>query len=95
MPAALLRINIREAGLAGTVEIAERDFFNSPPPAEEGVLDHQPARTATVSVASDMGEFYGAIGSVLKHHYTGYTAWILSGDQASLKAVALKTIPQI
>ena len=71
------------------MEIAERDFFNSPPPAEEGVLIINPPYGQRIGT-SDMGEFYGAIGSVLKHHYTGYTAWILSGDQASLKAVALK-----
>jgi len=82
-------VNIKEAGLAGTVEIAERDFFNSPPPAEEGVLIINPPYGQRIGT-SDMGEFYGAIGSVLKHHYTGYTAWILSGDQASLKSVALK-----
>lgn len=37
-----------------------------------------------------MDEFYGRIGSVLKHSYEGYTAWILSGDMVSLKKVALK-----
>ncbi|MDZ7634444.1 MAG: hypothetical protein U5L72_08420 [Bacteroidales bacterium] len=36
---------------------------------------------------SDMSAFYGTIGTVLKHQYTGYNAWILSGDQASLKSV--------
>ncbi|MRR20485.1 class I SAM-dependent RNA methyltransferase [bacterium] len=86
---ATARVNIREAGLADTVEIAEKDFFNSPPPAEEGVLIINPPYGLRIGTA-DMGEFYGAIGSVLKHHYTGYTAWILSGDQASLKSVALK-----
>jgi putative N6-adenine-specific DNA methylase len=38
----------------------------------------------------DMDEFYGRIGSVLKHRYEGYTAWILSGDMDSLRKVALK-----
>jgi putative N6-adenine-specific DNA methylase len=38
----------------------------------------------------EMDKFYGEIGSALKHHYTGYRAWILSGDIVSLKSVALK-----
>ena len=38
----------------------------------------------------DTAEFYGRIGSVLKHSYGGYTAWILSGDMAALKQVALR-----
>ena len=37
-----------------------------------------------------MAKFYGDIGSVLKHHYEGYTAWILSGDKVNIKSVALK-----
>ena len=81
--------NVMEAGLADTVTIAERDFFNSPPPADEGTLMINPPYGRRIGT-SDMCEFYGSIGTVLKHHYTGYTAWILSGDLASLKSVALK-----
>jgi len=81
--------NVMEAGLADTVKITERDFFNSPPPADEGTLMINPPYGRRIGT-SDMSEFYGAIGTVLKHHYTGYTAWILSGDLASLKSVALK-----
>lgn len=86
---ATANVNIREAGLADTVTISERDFFSSPPPAGEGTLIINPPYGHRIGTA-DMSAFYGAIGTVLKHHYTGYTAWILSGDKASLKSVALK-----
>ncbi len=82
--------NIREAGLTDTVTIAEQDFFNTPPPAAEGTLIINPPYGHRLG-SPDMAAFYGSIGTVLKHHYTGYTAWILSGDQTSLKSVALKT----
>jgi len=82
-------VNIREAGLSDTVEIAECDFFTTPPPAEEGTLIINPPYGRRIGT-SDLGEFYGAVGSAFKHHYTGYTAWVLSGDPASLKSVALK-----
>ncbi len=82
-------VNIKEAGLQDTVEISERDFFSSPPPAEEGTLIINPPYGQRISTP-DMTEFYGNIGRVLKHHYEGYRAWILSGDQESLKQVALK-----
>jgi len=81
--------NTRTAGLSEVVEISEKDFFNTPPPAAEGTLIINPPYGHRMGTP-DMGEFYGAIGSVLKHHYMGYTAWILSGDQASVKLVALK-----
>jgi putative N6-adenine-specific DNA methylase len=82
-------VNVREAGLADTVTVAEADFLNSPPPADAGTLIINPPYGHRIGT-TDMSAFYGAIGTVLKHQYTGYNAWILSGDQSSLKSVALK-----
>jgi len=82
-------VNVREAGLADTVTITEADFLISPPPADAGTLIINPPYGHRIGT-TDMSAFYGAIGTVLKHQYTGYNAWILSGDQASLKSVALK-----
>lgn len=81
--------NIKTAGLTEVVEISEKDFFNAPPPAEGGTLIINPPYGHRMGTP-DMGEFYGNIGSVLKHQYMGYTAWILSGDQVNVKQVALK-----
>jgi len=86
---AIARANVRAAGLEDTVEISGRDFFESPPPAENGMLIINPPYGRRLGT-SDMDEFYGRIGSVLKHRYEGYTAWILSGDMDSLRKVALK-----
>lgn len=82
-------LNIREAGLADTVEISRRDFMTSQAPAEEGTLILNPPygrRIATNSIT----EFYGATGSALKHSYSGYTAWILSGEPDGFKSLGLK-----
>ncbi|HPV27478.1 MAG TPA: THUMP domain-containing protein [Bacteroidales bacterium] len=86
---AIARANVRAAGLEDTVEISGRDFFESPPPAENGMLIINPPYGRRLGTP-DMDEFYGRIGSVLKHRYEGYTAWILSGDMDSLRKVALK-----
>ena len=81
--------NIRAAALEDTVEVKESDFFASPPPAEGGTLVINPPYGHRLGTP-DMNEFYGKIGSVLKHSYGGYTAWILSGELTALKQVALK-----
>jgi len=82
-------INIREAGLTDTVEVSERDFLQSPAPVSGGTLVINPPYGHRIG-GEDMGKFYGDIGTVLKHHYEGYTAWILSGDKVNIKSVALK-----
>ena len=81
--------NIKAAGLEGSVEIEEKDFFASPPPAEGGTLIINPPYGHRLG-SPDMTEFYGKTGTTLKHRYEGYRAWILSGDLAALKQVALK-----
>jgi putative N6-adenine-specific DNA methylase len=85
----IARTNIRAAGLDEVVQVEERDFFKSPPPFEGGTLIMNPPYGHRMG-GEDMGRFYGEIGSVLKHNYMGYAAWIFSGDMVNLKAVALK-----
>ena len=38
----------------------------------------------------DMEDLYGKIGSALKHHFTGATAWIISSNEAAMKCIGLK-----
>ena len=85
----MTNINITEALLTDTVEISEKDFLKNPAPVPEGTLIINPPYGHRIG-GEEMGRFYGDIGSVLKHQYDGYTAWILSGDKESLKSVALK-----
>lgn len=82
-------LNIREAGLADTVEISRRDFMTSPAPAEEGTLIINPPYGRRIVTDSITG-FYSAAGSALKHRYPGYTAWILSGEPEGFKSLGLR-----
>ncbi|MEZ5018799.1 MAG: THUMP domain-containing protein [Bacteroidales bacterium] len=83
------RGNLKSAGLEDTVVISGNDFFTTPSPAEEGTLIINPPYGHRLGT-DDMTEFYGRIGTTLKHSYEGYHAWILSGDPVALKQVALK-----
>lgn len=38
----------------------------------------------------EMEELYGAIGTALKHQFTGATAWIISSNAAAMKCIGLK-----
>jgi putative N6-adenine-specific DNA methylase len=85
----MANINITEARLSDTVEVSVRDFLQNPAPVPEGTLIINPPYGHRIG-GEEMGKFYGDIGTVLKHNYNGYTAWILSGDKESFKSVALK-----
>ncbi len=85
----MTNINITEARLSDTVEVSVRDFLQSRAPVPEGTLIINPPYGHRIG-GEEMEKFYGDIGTVLKHNYDGYTAWILSGGKESLKSVALK-----
>lgn len=85
----IAKLNIAGADLSETVDISEGDFMTKAAPAEEGMLILNPPYGKRLQ-GEEMDKFYGEIGSALKHHYTGYRAWILSGDLAGLKSIALK-----
>ena len=38
----------------------------------------------------EMEDLYGAIGTALKHQFTGATAWIISSNDAAMKCIGLK-----
>lgn len=38
----------------------------------------------------EMEDLYGAIGTALKHQFTGSTAWIISSNEAAMKCIGLK-----
>jgi putative N6-adenine-specific DNA methylase len=90
----MANINITEARLSDTVEVSVRDFLQNPAPVPEGTLIINPPYGHRIG-GEEMGKFYGDIGTVLKHNYNGYTAWILSGDKESFKSVALKPFRKI
>jgi len=85
----MTNINITEARLSDTVEVSVRDFLQNQAPVPEGTLIINPPYGHRIG-GEEMVKFYGDIGTILKHNYNGYTAWILSGDKESLKSVALK-----
>jgi putative N6-adenine-specific DNA methylase len=83
------RINAMEAGVSDVVEVTVRDFLDTAAPVQEGTLIINPPYGHRIRTG-DMSTFYGSLGSVLKHNYMGYRAWILSGDRENLQSVALK-----
>ena len=38
----------------------------------------------------EMEDLYGAIGTALKHQFTGATAWIISSNAEAMKCIGLK-----
>lgn len=85
----LSETNIRSAGLTDMITCRVEDFRNLRALSSEGVVIMNPPYGQRIKTG-DSNEFYGMIGTTLKHGFTGYDAWIISSDREALKHVGLK-----
>lgn len=70
--------------------ITERmDFLASEETGDQGVLIMNPPYGERLKV-EDIDKLYSGIGTTLKHRYTGWSAWLFSANQTSLKHIGLK-----
>ena len=83
------RVNISSAGLSDMITLSVNDFRDLKPQAEAGVIIMNPPYGQRIRT-DDSNEFYDMIGTVLKHGFPGYDAWIISSDREALKHVGLK-----
>jgi putative N6-adenine-specific DNA methylase len=82
-------INAMSARLEGILTIEKRAFEKVEPPAEMGTLIMNPPYDERLKV-EEVAVFYQNIGNQLKHNWPGWTAWILSSNQAAMKHFGLR-----
>lgn len=84
--------NLRKAGLAGRVRLVQRELRDARPPWDvaNGLVVTNPPYGARLGEAAELGPLYETLGDVLKHHFPGWTAWILCGEPRLAKRVGLR-----
>ncbi|MBT8255644.1 MAG: class I SAM-dependent RNA methyltransferase [Bacteroidia bacterium] len=89
------RQNIKNANLDEFIEIEQGDFFGSEKRHDKPLyLIFNPPYDERLSVIN-VEEFYGKIGTTLKHGYPGSQAWIITSNEEALKSVGLKPSKKI
>lgn len=91
---ALAKENMVRAGFLPIHHLEKEDFFNYKPKEKEGVLFLNPPYDERIK-DEDINDFYKHIGDHLKHHYTGWTAWIISSNVEARKHIGLRTAAKI
>jgi putative N6-adenine-specific DNA methylase len=84
------RANVLSAYLEDRVDIRREKFENLEPPQPPGILITNPPYDERLEL-QDAEASYQQIGDVLKKHFTGYQAWIISGHPSAWKRIGLKT----
>ena len=84
------RQNLRDAGLERAVHLKQVNLLELGAPAPRGMLVTNPPYGVRLGEAEKLAEFYPKLGDVLKRRFSGWTAFIFSGDPQLAKRIRLE-----
>lgn len=86
--------NVKAAGVGRDIELKQVRMEELRGESQESKVNAlvmiNPPYGERLASNKDMEDLYGKIGSALKHHFTGATAWIISSNEAAMKCIGLK-----
>ena len=82
--------NIARAKLQDKIELKVQSFEKLAPLSGGGILIFNPPYGERMK-AENIEEFYAMIGDQLKQRFSGYDAWVFSGNKDALKHLGLRT----
>jgi putative N6-adenine-specific DNA methylase len=86
----IARETLEEIGCAEEVELKKADAVSAPPPIQKsGWIVTNPPYGERLKPA-DLNALYASFGTHLKHQFTGWEAWMLSGNPEASKHIGLK-----
>jgi putative N6-adenine-specific DNA methylase len=83
------RANATAAGVATLIDFGVADARAVSPPADAGVIVTNPPYGVRLSGGDELRELYAAFADGLKRRFAGWSAWLLVGDPALVKAIRL------
>ena len=84
------RNNLAAAGYADAIELRVSDALDLKPPTPVGTLITNPPYGERIGDADDLADWYPQLGDWLKKGFSGWDAWIISGDPLLPKLLGLK-----
>jgi putative N6-adenine-specific DNA methylase len=88
------RDNAARAGVAKAIQFAVSNFEAAPPPGPAGTIVFNPPYDERQKVER-IAAFYRRLGDVLKRRWSGYTAWMFTGNLVAAKQIGLRTAARI
>ncbi|MDQ6917680.1 MAG: THUMP domain-containing protein [Pseudomonadota bacterium] len=83
-------VNIRAAGVAGAIAIEQVDALFGAAPARQGTIVANPPYGVRLAGSHALTDFYPRLGDALKQRFSGWTAFLMSGDIRLPKLIGLK-----
>jgi putative N6-adenine-specific DNA methylase len=86
--------NVKAAGLSKYIDLKITPLQKLNPPVEQCLIVTNPPYGERIT-SSDIFSLYADLGSMLKHKFSGNTAWVISSHEDCLKKIGLKTAKKI
>lgn len=83
-------VNIDAAGVAGAITVEQVDALAGTAPADGGSIVANPPYGVRLAGSSALADFYPRFGDALKQRFSGWTAFLMSGDTRLPKLIGLK-----
>jgi len=83
-------MNLRESGLEEAVSLKQVNLLELSAPADAGMIVTNPPYGVRLGDKEQLAEFYPKLGDALKQRFSGWTAFIFSGDTELPKLIRLK-----
>jgi len=83
------RLNLRDAGLDHAVMLKQANLLEIAAPSSHGILVTNPPYGVRLGEKEKLAAFYPKLGDVLKKRFSGWTAFIFSGDPDLAKLIRL------
>ncbi|MGH7809988.1 MAG: THUMP domain-containing class I SAM-dependent RNA methyltransferase [Candidatus Binatia bacterium] len=83
------RTNFIKAGLIEVVSLKQANILAITAPAQEGIIVTNPPYGVRLGEQEALAEFYPKLGDVLKKHFCGWRAYLLSADMRLPKLIRL------
>jgi len=87
--------NLAAAGYAEAIELKVSDLLDLKAPTPVGTIVTNPPYGERLGEADDLAEWYPLLGDWLKQNFSGWEAWIISGDPLLPKLIGLKASRRI
>jgi putative N6-adenine-specific DNA methylase len=83
------RANLAAAGLESVIQLKQANMLEISAPAASGVLVTNPPYGVRLGAQEELAQFYPKLGDVLKQKFSGWHAYIFSGDRELPKLIRL------
>ena len=84
-------VNAQNCGLDTQVQFYRQELSQIEAPADKGIIICNPPYGQRIGNTEELGALYKLLGDIFKQRFTGWTAYILTGNKELAKKIGLRT----